>query len=120
MLIRDHATLDLTKSFSFSCDFKTAGDGAIMAKGPPGTHALWAPYCKALVVHKGRLKFDIAQVASVSGTTSVADNRWHRVAVAFDDGSLTVQVGPRLPWSWGGSPERRGRGGALQPALRGG
>jgi len=61
---------------------KTTRGGTIVARGPAA--GKWKPRGKTFFVRGGRLCFDIGWVGVVQSQKTVADGRWHHVAVVSD------------------------------------
>lgn len=76
--------------YTIRARIKTEKDGTIFAKTAPTD--TWVPDGKTLFIRGGRLAFDIGWVGAVTSTRSVADGRWHDVAVTFDQQSGKVTL----------------------------
>ena len=64
---------------------KTTQGGTIVARGP--AQGEWQPHGKSLFVRGGRLSFDIGWEGVVTSKRSVADGKWHHVAVVSEQKS---------------------------------
>jgi cytochrome c2 len=74
--------IDFLKSdLTIAAWIKTTQDGSIFARTTPGER--WVPDGTALFVRDGKLTFDVGWVGAVAGSRSVADGRWHHVAMTW-------------------------------------
>jgi hypothetical protein len=84
-----------SEDFTMTGWVKTKRGGTIAAKGPK--EGKWAAKGKSLFVRGGKLVFDVGWVGSVESSSSVADGKWHAIAVSYDakSGSTTLYVDGR-------------------------
>ncbi|MDP1562728.1 MAG: LamG-like jellyroll fold domain-containing protein [Pirellulaceae bacterium] len=79
-----------SKDFSIVARIKTDADGTIFSMSDGGE--LWIPNGQSLFLRDGRLVFDIGWVGAVSGKTKVSDNRWHLVALTWEQATQRVRL----------------------------
>ena len=63
---------------------RTTAGGTILGKAP--AKGKWAPQGKAFFIRGGKLCYDVGMVGCVTSKRSVADGKWHHVAVTRSDG----------------------------------
>ena len=68
---------------------RTTAGGTIFAKAP--AQGKWAPQGKAFFIRDGKLCYDVGMVGCVTSTRTLADGRWHHVAVVRD-GTLRLYI----------------------------
>ncbi len=76
--------------YSITARIKTTRGGTLFAKTEPGGE--WVPDGKAWFVRDGRLVFDIGWVGAVSSRGRVDDDRWHDVAVTFEQNESRIRL----------------------------
>ncbi|MBE0537679.1 MAG: hypothetical protein IH624_18595, partial [Phycisphaerae bacterium] len=79
--------------FTIATWIRTTHGGTIMARCPAS--GPWAPQGKTFFVRGGCLGFDIGWVGAVTGSTPVADGRWHHVALTGGSNQFTLYVDGR-------------------------
>ncbi|PQO33399.1 heme-binding protein [Blastopirellula marina] len=81
--IKTGDAFDMTKSdFSISARIRTKLGGPIFAQTTPDPK--WVPDGKVFFVRGGKLCYDIGWVGVVTSKTSVNDDKWHDVAMTWD------------------------------------
>ena len=94
--IADSKEIDLgSADFSVTAWIKTKAQGTILARGPE--QGKWQPRGKSFFVRNGRLCYDVGWLGVVESTRSVADGRWHHVAVSYShrDGLTRLYIDGR-------------------------
>ena len=82
---------DMTRhDFTIMVRFKTKSGGALFAKTESGDK--WVPDGKVLFVRDGRLCYDIGWVGAVQSKSQVADGKWHRAALTWEQDSGTATL----------------------------
>jgi putative heme-binding domain-containing protein len=76
--------------YSITARIKTRRGGTLFAKTEPGSE--WVPDGKAWFVRDGRLVFDIGWVGAVTSRGRVDDDRWHDVAITYEQRSSRVRL----------------------------
>lgn len=67
--------------YTIAAHIKTESDGSIFTKTVAGPK--WVPNGQSLFIRGGRLVFDIGWVGAVQSKVTVADGKWHHVAVSY-------------------------------------
>lgn len=81
--IKSGDAFDMTKSdFSIAARIRTKRGGAIFAQTTPGPK--WVPDGKVFFVRGGKLCYDIGWVGVVTSNKRVDDDKWHDVAMTWD------------------------------------
>ena len=83
--------LDMANAdYTIHARIKTKRGGTIFSKAAPTGN--WAAGGKTLFVGGGKLHFDIGFVGVVTSRRSVADNKWHDVAMTYEQGNHRVRL----------------------------
>ena len=80
-------------TFTIMAWVRTTAGGTILAKAP--AKGKWAPQGKAFFIRDGKLCYDVGMVGCVTSKRSVADGKWHHVAVTRGD-KLRLYIDGRL------------------------
>ncbi len=87
--------LDLgTPGHSTVVHFRTTGSGTLVASTPQ--HGRWKPNGKTLFIRGNRVVFDIGWVGAISGTSNVADGKWHTAALIVSEAKTRLYVDGKL------------------------
>ena len=78
------------QDFTLYARLKTKKDGTLVALAPK--EGDWAANGQTLFIRDKRLTFDIGWVGAVQSERTVADGKWHDVAVVFDHDNGTAQL----------------------------
>ncbi|MEZ6141655.1 MAG: DUF6797 domain-containing protein [Zavarzinella sp.] len=82
---------DMTqKDFTIAARIKTNRTGVIFAKTASGEK--WVPDGKGFFIRNGKLVYDIGWVGAVTSRRLVNDNRWHDVALSWEEKSGMVTM----------------------------
>lgn len=82
---------DLTsKDFTVLARIKTKADGTIWSLSQAGPK--WTPDGQTFFIRGGRLCFDIGWVGAVSAKSKINDNRWHCVAMTWQQSERRVRL----------------------------
>lgn len=79
-----------TRDFTIAAHIKTKADGTIWSLCQAGPK--WIPDGQTFFVRDGRLAFDIGWVGVVTGKSKVNDNRWHHVAMTWQNSDHRVRL----------------------------
>lgn len=79
-----------TQDFTILARIKTRADGTIWSLCQQGPK--WTPDGQTFFLRGGRLTFDIGWVGVVSGKTKVDDDRWHTVAMTWQQKNQRVRL----------------------------
>ncbi len=80
-------------TFTIMAWVRTTAGGTILAKAP--AKGKWAPQSKAFFIRDGKLCYDVGMVGCVTSERTVADGKWHHVAVTRGD-KLRLYIDGRL------------------------
>jgi hypothetical protein len=73
--------------FTITAWVRTSKGGTIFARGP--AKGIWEPQGKTMFVRGGKLCFDVGWVGAIVSRRTVADGKWHHVAVSCRADGLT-------------------------------
>ncbi|MBI5760245.1 MAG: hypothetical protein HZA46_17145 [Planctomycetales bacterium] len=79
-----------TKDFSIAARIKTKADGTIWSLSQSGPK--WTPDGQTFFIRDGRLAFDIGWVGAVSAKSKINDDRWHQVAMTWQQSEHRVRL----------------------------
>ncbi|MFM9962614.1 MAG: DUF6797 domain-containing protein [Planctomycetaceae bacterium] len=79
-----------TKDFTIVARLKTKSDGTIWSLSQSGPK--WTPDGQTFFLRDGRLTFDIGWVGAVSAKSKINDDRWHHVAMSWQQSEHRVRL----------------------------
>ncbi len=79
-----------TKDFTIKARIKTKADGTIWSLIQPGPK--WTPDGQTFFIRNGRLVFDIGWVGTITAKSKVNDDRWHHVAMTWQQSEHRVRL----------------------------